>query len=237
MKIEVLFPEICNLFGDLMNVEYLKRSCPEIEVINTGLKDEPLFVSEKPDMIYMGTMSESSQELVIKKLLPYKNRIMQLIAENALFLITGTALEVFGKTIENEDGTKIDGIGVFSFTAKRKMMARYNSLYLGSFGEMDIVGFKSQFTFAYGADETKPLFKTVRGDGMNKETKAEGLRYNNFMATYVIGPLTVLNPPFASYLLKMMGAENCDVAYHDAAYEVYNSRVKEYKDPNTGFIY
>ena len=71
MKIEVLFPEICNLFGDLMNVEYLKRSCPEIEIVNTGLKDEPLFVSEKPDMIYMGTMSESSQELVIKKLMPY----------------------------------------------------------------------------------------------------------------------------------------------------------------------
>lgn len=237
MKIEVLFPEICNLYGDLMNIEYLRRSCDEIEVVNTGLKDEPLFLTEKPDMIYMGTMSESAQELVIKKLMPYKNRIMQLIAENAVFLITGNALEVFGKTIENEDGTKIDGLGVFGFTAKRRMMARYNSLYLGTFGDVDIVGFKSQFTFAYGADEDKYLFKTVRGDGMNKETKAEGLRYNNFMATYIIGPLTVLNPPFASYLLMLMGAENCDVAYHDAAYEVYNSRVKEYKDPNTGISY
>ena len=108
MKIEVLFPEICNLYGDLMNVNYLKRCCPEIEIVNTSLKDEPLFVTEKPDLIYMGTMTEASQELVIKKLLPYKNRIMQLIAENAVFLITGNALEVFGKTIENEDGTKID---------------------------------------------------------------------------------------------------------------------------------
>ena len=34
MKIEVLFPEICNLCGDLMNVRYLQQSCPEIEVID-----------------------------------------------------------------------------------------------------------------------------------------------------------------------------------------------------------
>lgn len=237
MKIEVLFPEICNLFGDLMNIEYLKRSCDEIEIINTGLKDEPLFVTEKPDMIYMGTMTESSQELVIKKLMPYKNRIMQLIADNAVFLITGNALEVFGKAIENEDGSVIEGIGVFGYTARRRMMARYNSLYLGTFGDIDIVGFKSQFTFAYGADESKYLFKTVRGDGMNRETKAEGIRYNNFMATYVIGPLTVLNPPFASYLLGLMGVEKPSPAYFEAAYDVYNTRVKEYKDPNTGFTY
>ena len=147
MKIEVLFPEICNLYGDLMNVKYLKHCCPDIELAGSSLKDEPLFITEKPDMIYMGSMTEASQELVIKKLILYKGRIMQLIDENAIFLVTGNATEVFGMAIENEDGNVIDGLGVFDFTAKRRMMARYNSLYLGKFGDTDIVGFKSQFSF------------------------------------------------------------------------------------------
>jgi len=237
MKIEILFPEICNLYGDLMNVKYLKKCCPGIELVATSLKDDPLFLTEKPDMIYMGTMTEASQELVIKKLRPYKDRIVQLIEENAIFLITGNALEVFGRAIENEDGTSIECLGLFDFTAKRRMMARYNSLYLGRFGNMDIVGFKSQFTFAYGADENKALFRTIRGDGMNRETKAEGIRVNNFMATYVIGPLVVLNPPFASYLLAVMGAECKELAFSKAAYDVYSTRIKEFSDPNRGFTY
>ena len=64
MKIEVLYPEVANLYGDLENLTYLKKSCPEIEIVETHLTDEPLFVSEKPDLVYMGTMTESAQLLV-----------------------------------------------------------------------------------------------------------------------------------------------------------------------------
>ena len=31
MRIEVLFPERCNLYGDLSNVEYLKRCLPQAD--------------------------------------------------------------------------------------------------------------------------------------------------------------------------------------------------------------
>ena len=41
MKTEILFPEVANLCGDLMNVTYLRQSCPEMEVVETGLKDRP----------------------------------------------------------------------------------------------------------------------------------------------------------------------------------------------------
>lgn len=33
MKIEILFPEYCNLFGDLGNMMYLKACMPEAEFI------------------------------------------------------------------------------------------------------------------------------------------------------------------------------------------------------------
>ena len=33
MKTEILFPEVANLCGDLMNVTYLRQCCPEMEVV------------------------------------------------------------------------------------------------------------------------------------------------------------------------------------------------------------
>ena len=38
MKVEILFPEVCNLYGDLQNVYYLRRCCPELEIVETGAR-------------------------------------------------------------------------------------------------------------------------------------------------------------------------------------------------------
>lgn len=239
MKIEVLFPEICNLYGELGNISYLKKSYPDIEIIETAINDEPLFATEEPDLIYMGTMSEKAQIMVIQKLTPYKERIKELIAKNVNFLITGNALEVFGKQIDDIDGTKVKGLGLFDITTKRDMMNRYNSLYLGTFEDIQIAGFKSQFTQSYWGDNeaAMPLFISDRGPGLNPDIKGEGIRVNNFMATYVIGPILVLNPLFAKKILKMCGVQEPVLVFEDVAMEAYEARVKEYSDPNTGFYY
>ena len=92
MKIEILFPEICNLYGELENVSYLRKSCDGAEIIETSVNSVPYFVNEKPDLIYMGTMTEKMQLLVIEKLRPYIGRIRELIDRGVHFLITGNAL-------------------------------------------------------------------------------------------------------------------------------------------------
>lgn len=248
MKIEVLFPEICNLYGELENIGYLKKSMPDIEVVETAITDEPLFVTEEPDLIYMGTMTESAQLLVIDKLSAYIERIEELIGRGVNFLITGNALEVFGKRIEDVDGTVVECMGFFDFVTKRDMMNRYNSLYLGEFkgqigdvaAMMKIVGYKSQFTHSYweeGKVKADPLFITDRGPGLNPDISGEGIHANNFMATYVIGPLLVLNPPFAKYVLRQCGVADPELAFEEAAMDAYEARVAEYSDPGTGFYY
>ena len=78
MKIEMLYPEVCNLFGDISNIKYLKKCLPDAEIIKTEINSEPAFVTQDIDMIYMGPMPENIQEVAIRKLRPYKEKIEEL---------------------------------------------------------------------------------------------------------------------------------------------------------------
>jgi hypothetical protein len=235
MKIEILYPELCNLYGDLMNVEYLSECCGA-EIIRTSLKEKPKFISEDIALVYMGGTTERGQTIVKDALTPYKDDIAKRMDNGGIMLITGNAMEIFGEYIENEDGSRDEMLGMFPIHSDRHMMNRYNSLYLGKLGDIDIVGFKSQFGHSYG-DNGDGLFTTVRGAGLNTDSKAEGLRRGNFMATYVIGPLLILNPPFTKYLLSLMGVENPTLKFEESAMDVYNTRLKEFSEPDRGFIY
>ena len=235
LKIEVLFPEICNLFGNMYNIKYLEKSVQDIEIIYTSLTDTPKFVDEKVDMIYMAPMTENSQELVIEKLKPYTDKIKELIEQNQLFLVIGNALEIFGKYIENEDGSRIEGLGITDLYAKRDMMHRYNSLFLGKIEDIKIVGFKSQFAMSYGDNSSNYLFDALKGPGINEASKFEGIRINNFMGTYVLGPILVLNPDFTKYLLKLIGIKDINLAYEEEAESCYKIRLKEFENPETNY--
>lgn len=238
MRIEILFPEICNLYGELQNIEYLKKSCPELEVVETHLVGEPEFMKETPNLVYMGTLTERGQVLAIEKLSQYKEKLEAMIEEGVHFLITGNALEIFGKTITDKNGTVVEGLGMFPITTKRDMMNRFNSLYLGKMGDMDVVGFKSQFTQSYWDGQVEGyVFDTTRGPGLNPDIKEEGIRKKNFLATYVIGPILVVNPPLAKWILKEIGVEVPALAYEKEAMDAYEVRVKEYSNPETGFYY
>lgn len=236
MTVEILFPEVANLYGDLMNIDYLCRARPGTEVVRTSLRSKPAFLERKVDLIYMGSVTEEGQRLAVEALMPYREKLAELIDEGQLFLITGNALEIFGRKITRDNGENLDCLGLFPTEAKHRMMRRYNALYVGMFeSNMAIVGFKSQFGHSYG--ECEPLFTTSRGAGLNPKVSGEGIRRNNFFATYLTGPLLVLNPPFTKHLLTLMGEKEPVLAFGEAAMELYRDRVREFSDPATGIEY
>lgn len=237
MKIEILFPEVANLYGDLMNMEYLRRSGADIELVNTSLRDEPRFAREPVDLIYMGSVTEEGLTLAAEALLPWREKLQDLLDAGQHFLITGNALDLFGLDITADNGWTLQGLGLFPTHARYTMMSRYNALYVGRYGDIDIVGFKSQFGHSYADEPVTPLFETLRGCGLNESEMGEGLRRHNFMATYVTGPLLILNPPFTKALLADLGAEDTSLAFEDAAMELYRQRVAQFSDPGTGIVY
>lgn len=230
LKIEILFPEFCNLFADSQNMRYLKQCIPEATFIETSFNEEPKFVSEKINLIYLGAMTEKMQEKVIAKLKKHKSKIEELIEQNTIFLFTGNSLEVMGEYIENEDGSRIEGLGIFKVYAKRDMLHRHNSFFIGDFEGIEIVGFKSQFTMMYGENEENYFSKVEKGIGINKDSKYEGIRKNNFLGTYLLGPILILNPEFTKKLLNKMGIEKPTLAFEKEVEEAYKQRLKEFKE-------
>ena len=91
MTIEYLYPEICNLYGDSFNIRYLRKILKDASFVETNLKSEPCFATNDVDMIYLGATTEEGQEMIIERLLPYKNRLEELIDCGKVILCTGNA--------------------------------------------------------------------------------------------------------------------------------------------------
>lgn len=228
MKIEILYPEIGNLFGDTANIRYLKLCLPEAEFIETGLNTEPQFVSGDIDLIYMGPMSEISQKKAIDRLLPFRDSISEQIDSGTHFLFTGNSFEILGKYIKSKDA-QIQALGIFDMYSERKMLSRHNSLFLGEFEDIEIVAFNSRFSHTYPASNLAGFAKVLRGIGLNDSCPFEGIHYKNFLGTYLLGPLLVINPHFTSHLLRSLGAD-ATPAYWDESLYAYKKRLAEFKD-------
>jgi lipid II isoglutaminyl synthase (glutamine-hydrolysing) len=229
VKIEVLYSEYMNLYGDTGNIRYLQKCLDKVEVIYTGLNDEPKFSKAKIDMIYLGPCTENNQEEIIKKLLPYKDKIKELIEKDVVIVAIGNALEIFGKYVEKSDGSRIKALGIFNVYAKREKDFRYNELCLGVTKDgIEIVGFKNQMSHLYGKD-SEHFLDIFLGTGRNLLTNEEGIRERNFIGTYILGPILLLNPFFTKAIIKKLGIKNPKLYCEDDAIKAYEVRLQEYR--------
>lgn len=229
MKIEVLYPEICCLFGDKANMRYFEMCLPEAEFIRTPVSEMPRFLTEDVDMVYFGSCSESNQEKILSRIKEHKGRIKELIEKGVVFLMTGNSFEIMGNYIEKPDGEKIEALGIMDFYSERTIPKRNNSLFSGKFGEIEIVGYTSRFSHSYGINEKDSFISVTKGYGSYIDAGTEGIRKNNLYGTYLLGPFLIQNPLFTKYLMGKLGVENPVLAFEDEIMKAYDVRVKEFR--------
>lgn len=229
MKIELLYSEINNHFGDRGHVDLLRSLFPEALFIETPLVHQPRFTKEKVDLIYLGPGSEQSQEKILHRLKDYKDYLFEEIEEGRPMLFFGNSAEILGKQIDD-----LPGLGLFDYRAKRQMMKRINSLFLGKLEDEDfeIVAFRSQFTQVYCEGKDFPLFQSLRGEGRNAQDKKEGILYKNFLASHLMGPLLMMNPLLLQWYLRRIGLDR-PIPHFETMMEAYEIRRKEFHDPKT----
>ena len=246
ISIEYLYPEVANLYGDKFNIIFLEKCLKEsnvkYEIIETHLNDTPVFTKKDVDLVYMGSMSESNQLLVVSKLAKFRDIIEYKIRDGKNFLFTGNSFEVLLRYIEDDKGKKKDGLKLLNYSSRYDLKHRYNTLFLGTFHDdidnkdIEVLGHKATFSFTYGNNKKESLFKSIKGCGINKESDIEGIRKNNLFATYLIGPFLVLNPDFTKYLMKKIGVKEPKIVFEEEAYKCFNQRLEEFKRPSTNYL-
>lgn len=202
---------------------------PDAEFVKTPVSEMPRFLTEDVDMVYFGSCSESNQERILSRLKGHEQRIKELIDKGVVFLMTGNTFEIMGEYIKKPDGEKIEGLGIFDFYAERTIPKRYNSLFLGKYGDMEIVGYTSRFSHCYGIKNEDNFLTVTKGYGSTVDAKTEGINRNNLFGTYLLGPFLIQNPMFTEHLMKKLGVENPQLAFKEDIMKAYNVRLKEFK--------
>ena len=87
MRIEILYPQICCLYGDKGNTKFLQQCLPEAEFIFTQLNEKPRFLTEDIDLCCMYSMSEQSQELILNRIMPLKDEITDKLNNSKTFFL------------------------------------------------------------------------------------------------------------------------------------------------------
>lgn len=235
--IESLFPEFSNQGGDNGNMMYLKASLSDAEFIETHFTDEPAFATRDVSMIYMGYMTEREEKKVAAKLLPYRDRLIELRDKGCVILFTGSAADLAGRSLRFDDGECVECLNLFDFETVHSYAHRYAQVYLGEFtpadgsSPLEIVGYKIQFTQATGDNSSNFFCKNKVGFGLNTKAAYEGFCCNNMFVTSLVGPILAINPLFCEYLMGKLGVEESRVAFRRRSMAAYEKRLEEFKTP------
>lgn len=230
MIIEILYKEIAMLYGDQGNIDILKKCLPDVKFIYTTLTDVPYFINNEVNLVLMGPTSESDQLNILNALMPYKKEIKQAIKNKIHFLLTGNAVDIFGKYILDDTNLMHPALDILDFYVKQDLWHRYNGFAIGHFQDFEITGHKSQFSMIYGDNQKNYFFKVERGIGINLDSNLEGFHVDNLYATHLLGPILVLNPLFLKHLLADMGVKDIQIPFEKDLMNAYNQRVTEFND-------
>lgn len=233
IKIAHLYYDLMNLYGENGNVRYLSKKLEEqgfdTSVHFLTINDEIDFT--KYDIYYIGMGSDDNKLIVLEDILKYKKDIKEAINDNKLFLVTGNAIELFGEGIINLNNEFIVGLETFKYQVREEDFRIVGEQYYStSLIDKKIIGFQNRNSVMINVKEDK-LFDVVKGTGYKPEELIEGIHFNNFYGTYLLGPILVRNPYFCEYIVNNICTLN-DVKYKvikdDMAYKAYDEYLKNF---------
>ena len=196
IKILHFYPDLMSLYGSYANVSVLKR---RLEQMGSTVTVTPVLPGQEADLsdadfLYMGAGTEHAQKAALADFARYGEAVKAAAENGVTMLFAGTAMELLGKTITDNDGKVYDGIGLAGFTAVQGTKRFAEDVY----GHTDlypdaVVGLMNKCSTISGVE--RPLLTSLSlGFGNEGEKTPEGFHRNNVFASQLTGPLLVKNP-------------------------------------------
>ncbi len=233
IKIAHLYYDLMNLYGENGNVRALVKQIEgqgiKVIVDFKSLEEEINF--RKYDFIYIGSGTAENALLVLKDLKRYQDELKEFVKDNKYLLVTGDTVAIFGKKyIYNDE--EYEGLDIGNYIGKQiDFRIIGEQFYSSNLINKDIIGMQNRETVLDGIEEG--IFRVDVGSGFKPNLKVEGVRVNNFIGTYLLGPMLVRNPYFTEYLVKNLLAD-MSIKYHkhkeDISYTAYWKFLENFKN-------
>lgn len=205
LKIAHLYPKLLNIYGDGGNILTLKKRCEwrnidvTIEEINIG--DE----IKEHDIYFIGGGQDIQQIEVAKELQKHKDFLTIERDRGAVFLGICGGYQLMGHYYQPHNGEKLEGISLLdahTIAGKKRFIGNV-TIETNLVTPNTLVGFENHSGLTYIHGDTKPIGKTIIGNGNNGTDRTEGARYKNVFGTYMHGSFLPKNVHFADYLLEL----------------------------------
>lgn len=238
IKIAHLYYDLMNLYGENGNLKVLTKHLENqnIKVITHYFSLEDDIDFAKYDIFYIGCGSTENFKLVLENILKYKKEIKKAL-EHKFFIVTGNALNLFGKTYYDLNNNLLPTLDLLNFESKeiKERIVGEQEYHFSKIKE-HVIGFQNRDTIIYNINELH-LFEVINGMGSINDYAFEGIQKNNFYGTYLLGPILARNPYFTEYLVKKI-LQNKELPYQEKtpneyeikAYEVYLKNVINQKN-------
>ena len=196
LKILHFYPDLMSLYGSYANVAVLRRTLEQLGntvSVQTVQPGETADVASA-DFLFMGAGTERAQKFALSDFLRFGEAVKAAAEAGCPMLFAGTAMELLGKSITDDEGKSYDGIGLGGFTSVQGKRRFVEDVYghTDLYGEA-VVGFANKSSVITGV-ETPLLAEVALGCGNEGEKTPEGFRYKNVLGSHLTGPLLVKNP-------------------------------------------
>ena len=196
IKILHFYPDLMSLYGSYANVAVLKRY---LEGMGNAVAAEQVLPGQAADLtgadfLFMGAGTERSQKAALADFAKYGEAVKAAAESGVTMLFAGTAMELLGQSITDDNGKVWKCIGLAPFTSVQGKKRFVEDVY----GHTDlyseaVVGFMNKCSIIEGV-ETPLLTDLALGFGNSGEKTPEGFRFRNVFASELTGPILVKNP-------------------------------------------
>ena len=206
LKILWMYHDLMDLYGDKGNIETLRYRASKrgINVIvDTCTLQEERNI-EDYDIFFLGGGADKEQTLIYKDLLERKKSILKAKESGTAFLLICGGYQLFGQYYLDQDGQKIDGLGIYDYyteSSDRDHRCIGNIVVETNIHDkkVTVVGFENHG--GQTKEVSNPFGKVLVGHGNTFDSGFEGYMDTQTIATYMHGPLLPKNPDIADEVI------------------------------------
>lgn len=214
-----LFPKLLNAYGDRGNILTLSFFAKEMGLnpIVHEIDDISQIDWDNLDFVLLGGGFENEIIFVLEKLQPIKDQLRERIIGGLPFLVTTTAYPIIGKTYEDSNHNLHEGLGLLNITVTYQEKTMIGNVLLNNSKFEEVIGFVNHNHVIEHNYET--VGYNLLGYGNSRVSREEGLIYNNFIATFMSGPLLALNYNVTLFFLEAFAKKN-GIDFHSLKFDL-----------------